>query len=106
VLFYILFVLCRSLYCLCVYMCTELLPPGGYPIAVKYIIYHNHGIYLSLCRSYTGRLQARWLIHVHPGLSPDKCVFPTNTLHLRNMCQPVKFTKVANYIRSHCNVTC
>jgi hypothetical protein len=52
VLFYVL--LCRSLYCLlcvvlcivCVYMCTELLPPGGYPIAVKYIIsyiisYHN-----------------------------------------------------------------
>ena len=35
-----------SVYCLfcvvlcivCVYMCTELLPPGGYPIAVKYII--------------------------------------------------------------------
>jgi hypothetical protein len=24
----------------CVYMCTELLPPGGYPIAFKYIIYH------------------------------------------------------------------
>jgi hypothetical protein len=24
------------------YMCTELLPPGGYPIAVKYIINHNH----------------------------------------------------------------
>jgi len=25
----------------CVYMCTEQLPPGGYPIAVKYIIsYH------------------------------------------------------------------
>jgi len=22
----------------CVYMCTEQLPPGGYPIAVKYII--------------------------------------------------------------------
>jgi hypothetical protein len=38
VLFYVF--LCRSLYCfLC--MCTELLPPGGYPIAVKYIIsYH------------------------------------------------------------------
>jgi hypothetical protein len=31
--------MCRSLYCLCVYMCTELLPPGGYTIAVKYIIY-------------------------------------------------------------------
>jgi len=37
---YILFVLSRSLYCLCVYMCTVLLPPGGYPIAVKYISYH------------------------------------------------------------------
>jgi len=24
----------------CVYMCTEQLPPGGYPIAVKYIIHH------------------------------------------------------------------
>ena len=38
--------LCCSMYCLfcvvlcivCVYICTELLPPGGYPIAVKYII--------------------------------------------------------------------
>jgi hypothetical protein len=41
--------LCCSMYCLfcvvlcivCVHMCTELLPPGGYPIAVKYIVsYH------------------------------------------------------------------
>jgi len=24
----------------CLYMCTVLLPPGGYPIAVKYISYH------------------------------------------------------------------
>ena len=41
--------LCCSMYCLfcdvlcivCVYMCTVLLSPGGYPIAVKYIIsYH------------------------------------------------------------------
>jgi uncharacterized membrane protein (DUF485 family) len=37
--FYVLFVLWRSLYC--VYMCTELLPPGGYPIAVKYIVSKN-----------------------------------------------------------------
>ena len=44
VLFYVF--LCCSMYCLfCVvlyivllYMCTELLPPGGYPISVKYII--------------------------------------------------------------------
>ena len=47
VLFYVF--LCCSMYCLfcevlcivCVYMCTELLPPGGYPIAVKYIIYQT-----------------------------------------------------------------
>jgi hypothetical protein len=40
VLFYVLFVLYRFLY-FYVYMCTELLPSGGYQIAVKYIIsYH------------------------------------------------------------------
>jgi hypothetical protein len=52
VLLYVFFVLlyvflCCSMYCLfcdvlciiCVYMCTEQLPQGGYPIAVKYIIY-------------------------------------------------------------------
>ena len=52
VLFYVFFVLfyvfslCCFMYCffsdvlciVCVYMCTVLLPPGGYPIAVKYII--------------------------------------------------------------------
>jgi len=32
---------CVVLCIVCVYMCTELLPPGGYQIAVKYIIsYH------------------------------------------------------------------
>jgi hypothetical protein len=30
---------CDVLCIVCVYMCTVLLPPGGYPIAVKYIIY-------------------------------------------------------------------
>ena len=46
VLFYLLYVLCRSLYRLCVYMCTVLLPPGGYPIAVKYnISYHKCVLY-------------------------------------------------------------
>ena len=35
VLFYVLFVLCRSVYCFCVYMCTVLLPPGVNPIAVN-----------------------------------------------------------------------
>jgi hypothetical protein len=31
-------VLCIVCVCVCVYMCAELLPPGGYTIAVKYII--------------------------------------------------------------------
>ena len=39
VLFYVSFVLCRSVYCVCVWMCTVLLPSGGYPISVnKYVI--------------------------------------------------------------------
>ena len=31
---------CVVLFIVCVYMCTVLLPPGGYPIVVKYNIYH------------------------------------------------------------------
>jgi len=31
---------CDILGIVCVYMCTVLLPSGGYPIAVDYIIYH------------------------------------------------------------------
>jgi hypothetical protein len=46
-----MYFLCCSVYCLfcvvlcivCVYMCTVLLPPGGYPIAVKYIISYHCG---------------------------------------------------------------
>jgi hypothetical protein len=48
VLFYVLFVLCRSVYCLCAnvyWMCIVLLPPGGYPIAVKKYI--TSTIYLN-----------------------------------------------------------
>jgi len=59
VLFYVF--LCCSMYCLfsvvlcivCVYMCTVLLPPGGYPIAVKYILYYSHSNWkdgLTNCR--------------------------------------------------------
>jgi len=52
--------LCRSVYCLfcvvpcivCVYMCTVLLPPGGYPIAVKYISYRMYHIYIYHILSY------------------------------------------------------
>jgi len=32
---------CVTLCIVRVYMCTELLPPGGYPIAVKYISYQS-----------------------------------------------------------------
>jgi len=32
---------CVVLCIVCVYMCTELLPSGGYPIAVKYIILYH-----------------------------------------------------------------
>ena len=34
------YLFCVVLCIVCVYMCTELLPPGGYQIAVKYISYH------------------------------------------------------------------
>jgi hypothetical protein len=45
VLFYVFFcvvvcIFCVVLFTVCVYMCTEQLPPGGYPIAVKYMSYH------------------------------------------------------------------
>jgi len=33
---------CDVLCIVCVYMCTEQVPPGGYPIAVQYVIsYHT-----------------------------------------------------------------
>jgi len=46
VFFVLFYVFLCSMYCLfcdvacivCVYTCTEQLPPGGYPIAVKYVI--------------------------------------------------------------------
>jgi hypothetical protein len=50
VLFYVWLVLCRSLYFLCVYMCTELSPPGGYPIAVKYIISYQLHTFIALTK--------------------------------------------------------
>jgi hypothetical protein len=51
----IYFLFCVFLCIVWVYMCTVLLPPGGYPIAVKYIIsyhisYHNIISYISSYR--------------------------------------------------------
>ena len=37
---------CDVLCIVCVCMCTALLPPGGYPIAVKYIIPYNFISYI------------------------------------------------------------
>ena len=43
---------CDVLCIVCVYMCTELLPPGGYPIAVKYIISYIISCIISYTISY------------------------------------------------------
>jgi hypothetical protein len=97
--FYVLFVffyvfLCCSMYCLfCVvlcivfvYMCTELLPPGGYPIAVKYIISWRQRHTVPLQRWYPlPNLQVLdWSInHRHVKLKPDVVYFISYTLLLR-----------------------
>jgi len=39
------YLFCVVLCIVCVEMCTVLLPPGGYPIAVKYVSYH-----ITVCR--------------------------------------------------------
>jgi len=60
---------CVVLCIVCAYMCTELLPPGDYPIAVKYIItyrdisYHmNYQRCSRTCcnRLHSKRLQTLW----------------------------------------------
>jgi hypothetical protein len=48
-------------------MCTELLPPGGYPIAVKYITYHitlywNNTVSSAKKARRTGKLQQKDLL--------------------------------------------
>ena len=45
---YVLFV-CDVPCIVCVYMCSEQLPPGGYPIAVKYIISYQNNT--AICRA-------------------------------------------------------
>jgi hypothetical protein len=84
VLFYVF--LCCSMDCLfcvvlcivCVYMCTELLPPGGYPIAVKYTIpYHT----MKLTSEYPiPRLESKLVPHEHEG-KPITAVLPRSALH-------------------------
>jgi hypothetical protein len=61
--------LCCCMYCLfcvvlcivCVYMCTELLPPGGYPIAVNKYIISYVSVYIAVIirlHTYACRLKA------------------------------------------------
>jgi len=44
---FVLCIVCVVLCTVCVYMCTVLLPPGGYPIAVKYIISYMMSYHIS-----------------------------------------------------------
>jgi hypothetical protein len=49
---------CDVLCIVCVYMCTEQLPPGGYPIAVKYILSYisSHEVAISAHMLVGGRV--------------------------------------------------
>jgi len=50
---------CVVLCIVCVYMCTVLLPPGGYPIAVKYSMsYHITKLYECIY-VYIGKTQKK-----------------------------------------------
>jgi len=53
VLLFLCCLFCVVLGIVCVYMCTVLLPRGGYPIAVKYIIYHIY-IFAVALRPHAG----------------------------------------------------
>jgi hypothetical protein len=103
VLLYVIFVfyvfLC-SLYCLfcdvsciCVYMCTEQLPPGGHPNAVKYISCHilSYIITYIICNiiSYIICNIISYIIYLL-GLKikrgPDMHVWLTSRLHTHTGC--------------------
>ena len=56
------YLFCVVLCIVCVCMCTELLPPGGYPIAVKYII--SYPIFQS--KSYRKSNRIFYVLHFFP----------------------------------------
>jgi len=60
---------CVVLCIVCVYICNELLPPGGYPIAVKYIISYTLPVFLILRN---GQLVQVILAEVRPVYSKVK----------------------------------
>jgi hypothetical protein len=74
--------LCCSKYCLfcvilcsvCVYMCTELLPPGGYPIAIKYIIsYHFNDYNENFHKTYVKYLIFNFFFFLHRACYYNYC---------------------------------
>jgi len=54
---------CDILCIVCVYVCTELLPPGGYPIAVKYIMFVYMCV-LNYCHRVATQLQLNISYHI------------------------------------------
>jgi hypothetical protein len=87
VLFYVF--LCCSMYCLfcfilcivCVHMCTVLLSPGGYPIAVKYIISYitYHISYLQKKRNLSENACSQHSL-------ADNCV-PISSFYVYSFCK-------------------
>jgi len=72
---------CVVLYIVCVFVCTEVLPPGGYPIAVKYIISYVHqnlrGVVLWVKKLFNVTVARRRLggIHYDSALTKDAACF-------------------------------
>jgi len=70
---------CDLLSIVCVYMCTEQLPPGGYPIAVKYKYNNNNNNNnnnISGLASLHGRRHAAWDIPDGIRTVPDALSLP------------------------------
>jgi hypothetical protein len=63
----VLCIVCVVFCIVCVYMCTELLPPGGYPIAVnKYIVTRKQLIWYGHVESMDPTRLPKIVIHCKP----------------------------------------
>jgi len=56
---------CVVLCIVCVYIYTELLPPGGYPVAVKYIIYHTSRCLMLVFFKAADLIYISWGLHAY-----------------------------------------
>jgi hypothetical protein len=80
-IFLLFYVFCVVLCIVCVCMCIKLLPPGGYPIAVKYIISQNTEpgcrVQLTIYRLFSYRpVLIGWRLFATPW--PTKLLFKTD----------------------------